>query len=162
MKISTQARSKEISRKVEDVWKIFIPVELEKIQVGKGMFPAVMKTTGQVGTREKVGSARIVHMADGSTANEVVTAITSNEEFGYRVSDFTNRSGRLIEHAEGLFTFEESSAGKTTIVWNYAFYMRNFFGGVVFTPVVKIMWRRYLNECLGRLTALAEERIPVK
>lgn len=90
----TTARSRETSRTVEDVWKFFIPVELEKIQVGKGMFPAVARTSGQVGTREKVGSARTVHMADGSTAHEEVIGLTTNASFGYRVSEFTSVVGQ--------------------------------------------------------------------
>jgi hypothetical protein len=69
---------------------------LPKVLTGYGMLPAVVRTSGNTGPWDKPGSNRLVHLKDGTTAREEVTAYRRPEYFAYKSSEFTcTMVGRL-------------------------------------------------------------------
>jgi len=62
---------------------------LPKVLTGYGLLPAVVRTSGNTGPWDQPGSARTVHLADGSTAREQVTAY---ERPVYKLAGFNSFS----------------------------------------------------------------------
>ena len=56
---------------------------LPKVLTGYGLLPAVVRSSGNTGPWDQPGSARTVHLADGSTAREQVTAYERPVYFAY-------------------------------------------------------------------------------
>jgi hypothetical protein len=57
---------------------------LPKVLTGCGLLPPVERTSGNTGPWDRPGSSRTVHLADGNTAREEVTAYARPTYFAYR------------------------------------------------------------------------------
>ena len=126
------------------VFKWFVPVKLEDILLGYGPLPAVVRTTGQSGSWERPGSHRTVHLKDGNTAQEEVTACESPRYFAYRVSNFTNILRYFTDVAEGQWWFEEAG-DSTEVKWTYSFHARSALTKLLLFLVVKLLWHGYMR-----------------
>jgi hypothetical protein len=129
----------------------FIPVALPDILTGYGPIPAVTATSEQTGPWDVVGSRRTVHLADGSTATEQVTACDAPRAFGYTVSGFTNPVRHLAREGRGRWTFEEAGATATDVRWTYTFEARSRVAALLLAPVVKLLWRGFMRRGLDAL-----------
>jgi hypothetical protein len=139
-----------------ELFEWFIPIELPRILHGYGPVPAVADTSGQTGPWDQVGSARTVHLADGNSAREAVTACERPELFAYRVWELTSPIARLADHARGQFRFSENASGSTGVSWTYTFVARSAPARVALAPVVKLPWRRFMARGLGEMSRLAQ------
>lgn len=148
-----------IERPIHEVYEFFIPIDLADILVGWGPLPRVVRTSNQTGPWDTVGSKRTVHLADGSTASEEVTLYTIGEEFGYTVSQFTNPIRLLTRQAKGHWTFSTTSSNDTQISWTYSYEAHNLLSKVLLTPIVKLLWERYMQRALDEFIKLSEQRI---
>ncbi|HWI71396.1 MAG TPA: SRPBCC family protein, partial [Baekduia sp.] len=108
-------------------------------------------TSDQTGPWDVVGSRRTVHLSDGSTATEQVTACDAPRSFGYTVSGFTNPIRHLAREGRGEWSFEEAGDGATDVRWTYTFEARSRAAAVVLTPVVKLAWRGFMRRGLAAL-----------
>jgi hypothetical protein len=134
----------EISQQVNELVHVplkplfdwFIPVKLEAILPGYGPLPGVVGTSEQSGPWDVPGSSRLVHLADGNSAFEQVTACEPPHYFAYRVGGFSNFLKHLVEGAEGQWWFE-SDAQNTLVTWQYTFLCRNIFAALVMFPIVR-------------------------
>ena len=93
--------------------------------------PATAALPGVVGTTQltpgpwgEPGARRIVHLSDGSSATEQVLEVIRGERFRYQVWDYTTAAARPIAYAVGEFRYLALDAGRTEIVWTYAFRLR--------------------------------------
>jgi Polyketide cyclase / dehydrase and lipid transport len=128
----------------------FITAEgvLPQVLTGYGLLPAVVGTSGHSGPWDQPGSARVVHLADGSSVREQVTALQSPHHFAYRVWDFGNPVvRRLAEGAVGVWRFEPVSGG-TRVVWTYTFTARNNLTALPLAAITRLQWRGYMDVCL--------------
>jgi len=148
-----------IERPIHEVYDFFIPIDLVDILVGWGPLPRVVRTSNQTGPWDTVGSRRTVHLADGSTASEEVTLYAIDEEFAYTVSRFTNPIRLLTRQAKGLWTFNTTSSNGTRISWTYSYEAHNLLSKVLLTPIVKLLWVRYMQRALDKFIKLSEQRI---
>jgi hypothetical protein len=141
----------------EPLFARFIPVDLPDILKRYGPVPAVVRTSGQTGPWDVVGSSRTVHLSDGSSATERVTACEAPRHFGYTVSGFTNPVRLLAREARGQWWFEEDAddAGATRVRWTYAFEARSRPAALLLAPVVKLAWRGFMRRALSELDRLA-------
>jgi hypothetical protein len=101
----------------------FISAEdvLPKVLTGYGPLPAVVKTSENTGPWTVAGSARLIHLADGSTVREQVTQFEPSNRFAYRVWEFGNPLIRSIATgARGEWTFSPAPGG-TLVIWTYTF-----------------------------------------
>jgi Polyketide cyclase / dehydrase and lipid transport len=137
------------------VFKWFVPVELRDILLGYGPLPAVVRTTGQTGPWEQPGSRRTVHLADGNTAQEEVTACEPPHYFAYRVSGFTNILRHFTSGAEGQWWFEEAG-DSTEVKWSYTFHARSVLTGVLLFPIAKLLWNGYMRVGIQAVKERAE------
>lgn len=149
----------QIARPAHDVYELFIPINLVDILVGWGPLPAVVGTSDQTGSWSQTGSKRTVHLADGSTASEQVTHYIPDAEFGYTVSGFTNPIRLLARQAKGMWVFTRDSATSTHVTWTYTYEARGFLANILLTPIVKLLWKRYMQRAIDTFSALAEQKI---
>ncbi len=128
----------------------FIAAEdvLPKVLTGYGPLPAVVKTSGNTGPWDQPGSARIVHLADQTTAREQVTRYAAPEAFSYRVWDFGNPIVRsLASEARGEWTFTPVEGG-TKVAWTYTFTAHNAAASLPLSGITQLLWRGYMDVCL--------------
>ena len=129
---------------------------LPKVLTGYGPLPAVVATSGNTGPWDRPGSERVVHLADGSTLREQVTAYRRPGYFSYRVWAFDNAViNKLASGGRGEWIFTDVPGG-THVRWTYAFKRRSFLAGVPLSIVVHILWRGYMDVCLANTRRLLD------
>jgi hypothetical protein len=147
-------------------WEAFVPVALSEVfPKPKGPVPAVRGTSGQDGRWDVVGRSRSVHLSDGSTVREEITASDPSggarpngdvATFSYRVSGFSGPIGLLAKEAHGTWRFEQVSPEKTTIQWTYTFVPKNWVGSVPLRFVLATFWRAYMSDGIKNVRLIAE------
>jgi hypothetical protein len=128
----------------------FIAAEdvLPKVLTGYGPLPAVVKTSGNTGPWSVPGSARLNHLADGSTVREQVTHYDPSKYFAYRIWDFSNPIiSALATGARGEWTFSATPGG-TLVTWTYTFTAKNAVTALPMSAITQILWRGYMDVCL--------------
>jgi Polyketide cyclase / dehydrase and lipid transport len=128
----------------------FITAEdvLPKVLTGYGPLPAVVKTSENTGPWTLAGSARLIHLADGSTVREQLTHFEPSKRFAYRVWEFGNPLVRtLATGARGEWTFSPAPGG-TLVTWTYTFTAKNAVTALPLSGITKILWRGYMDICL--------------
>jgi hypothetical protein len=95
-----------IPGRIEEVFD-FVAAEdmLPKILTGYGLVPGVASTSDISGPWDRPSSHRIVHLLDGSTVNEGITAYDRPSYFAYRVSNPSFALKHLMTEAHGQFWF---------------------------------------------------------
>lgn|SRR5436309_2742128 len=158
---ATDARSVSVSvsarigRSRAELFELFIPVELSRILLGYGPIPAVVATSGQTGQWDQAGSSRTVHLADGNTAREAVTACERPRYFAYRVSDFSGAVRHLAREARGQWWFAQAGEDTTDVVWTYSFIARSGVARMALLPVVKLLWRGFMQAGMREIASIA-------
>ena len=147
-------------------WEAFVPVALPDVfPKPKGPVPAVLGTSGQEGRWDVVGRSRSVHLSDGSTVREEITASEPNggalpasdvATFGYRVTDFSGAIGLLAQEAHGTWRFEQVAPSKTEIEWTYTFVPRGWLSSVPLRFVLATFWRAYMRDGIENVRLIAE------
>jgi hypothetical protein len=120
---------------------------LPKVLTGYGLLPAVVRTSGNTGPWDRPGSARTVHLADGTTAREQVTAYERPRYFAYRTSDYTFALRYLAKFAEGQWWFEDDANG-TKVRWTYTFHAKGRLTSVPLWMFAKTQWVGYMRACI--------------
>ena len=120
---------------------------LPKVLTGYGLLPAVVRTSGNTGPWDRPGSARTVHLADGTTAREEVTAYERPRYFAYRTSDYTFALRYIAKFAEGQWWFEDDTNG-TKVRWTYTFHAKGRLTSILLALFVKTQWVGYIRTCI--------------
>jgi Polyketide cyclase / dehydrase and lipid transport len=121
---------------------------LPKVLTGYGPLPAVVRTSDHTGQWDQIGSARVVHLADGGTAQEQVTLLEAPRRFAYRVWNISHPIvGALATEARGDWTFVEAAQG-TQVTWTYTFVAKNAVAAVPLSAIAQVLWRGYMDVCL--------------
>lgn len=120
---------------------------LPKVLTGYGLLPGVVRTSGNTGPWDQPGSARTVHLADGNTAREQVTAYEQPVYFAYRTSDYTFALRYLANSAEGQWWFKKDGSG-TQVRWTYTFRAKNWLASIPLALFVQTQWVGYMRICL--------------
>jgi hypothetical protein len=107
----------------------------------------VVRTSGNTGPWDQPGSARTVHLADGSTAREQVTAYERPVYFAYRTSDYTFALRYLANSAEGQWWFKKDGSG-TQVRWTYTFRAKNWLASITLALFVRTQWVGYMRTCI--------------
>jgi len=139
----------------------FIAAEdvLPKVLTGYGPLPAVVKTSENTGPWTVAGSARLIHLADGSTVREQVTDFEPSKRFAYRVWEFGNPIiSSLATGARGEWTFAPA-AGGTLVTWSYTFNAKNGLAALPLSGITQILWRGYMDVCLENSKRLMAKNV---
>ena len=134
--------------------------QLETILPDSFGSPGVAKTTGTSGPWDVPGSHRTVHLSDGNSAREEVTAADTPDYFAYTVTEFTNPLiRRIVKRAGGRWWFTDDGAG-TQAKWTYEFEGMSIFTVPLLIPIVKILWNRSMKASMKIIKARAEKEVP--
>lgn len=142
----------------------FISAEdvLPKVLTGYGPLPAVVRTSGNTGPWNRPGSARIVHLADGNTAREMVTQYKAPNKFAYRVWDVSHPILRsLSKGARGKWTFASHPDG-TLVTWTYTFTAVNAAAYVPLKLTMNVFWRGYMDVCLKNAKSILSKNVKAR
>jgi hypothetical protein len=120
---------------------------LPKVLTGYGLVPGVASTSGVSGPWDRAGSHRVVHLLDGSTVDEGLTAYDRPGHFAYRVSNPSFALKHLMSHAGGEWWFEPAEGG-THVRWTYTFHAKNRLTKFPLALFVNTQWKGYMDVCL--------------
>jgi polyketide cyclase/dehydrase/lipid transport protein len=117
----------------------------------------VAKTSGTTGPWDKPGSYRTVHLSDGNTLREEVTAATTPDYFAYKLNDFSHPIvKRLLRGAGGQWWFTDEGGG-THVKWTYAVEPASALASLLLVPLVRFQWRRYMQAAMDAIKSRAEK-----
>lgn len=133
--------------------------ELDTILRDAPGFPGVTRTSGTTNLWNVPGATRIVHLSDGTSSRETVTAASAPDYFAYRLTEFSGRALRLlVREARGQWWFTDEGNG-THAKWTYTAESRTLLAAPVLAPVLKVMWNRSMRSALDRIKARAEKEV---
>jgi hypothetical protein len=140
---------------VERLFDVIVAEDvLPKVLLRWGPVPAVVGTRENSGPWDTPGSQRTVLLGDGSTAREQVLVWERPARFEYRVDEFTNPLGRLVDHAIGAWLFT-GDGDSSSFQWTYTFHWSRRGAGLVLGAFVPTAWARYMAQCADRCAQLA-------
>jgi Polyketide cyclase / dehydrase and lipid transport len=133
--------------------------ELDTILRDAPGFPGVTRTSGTTDLWNVPGATRIVHLSDGTSSRETVTAASAPDYFAYRLTEFSSRRLRLlVREARGQWWFTDDGNG-THAKWTYTAESRTFLAAPILIPVLKILWNRSMRSAMDRIKARAEKEV---
>ncbi len=133
--------------------------QLETVLPDTGFIAGVAKTTDTTGPWDVPGSQRIVHLSDGNSARETVTAADTPDYFAYVVTEFTDPIvRRLVKEARGQWWFTDDGSG-THAQWTYTFEGKSVFAAAPLLPMVKIFWNRSMKAAMKIVKERAEKEV---
>jgi hypothetical protein len=137
-----------------------VPIDLTSIFRGYGLLPAVIRIAAQTGNWDTIGQTRIVHLSDGSYAQERLTQYHQPRYFAYVVSDFSGALGFLVASATGEWWFEsdDASVDRTLIRWNYTFMPKSWFAVPILWIVNKFLWAGYMRSIMSNVQIQLDAR----
>lgn len=125
---------------------------LPTVLTGYGLLPAVTSTSGNTGPWDQPGSSRTVHLADGTTSREEVTAYDRPAYFAYRTSDYTFALKYLAGSARGQWWFEDGDH-QTHVRWTYTFTAKGAVTAILLRLFCQFQWAGYMRVCLANTHA---------
>lgn len=133
--------------------------QLETVLRDAAFLPGVASTTDTTGPWDVAGSTRIVHLTDGNTVRETVTASTAPDYFAYVITEFSNPMMRgIVKEARGHWWFTDDGSG-TQAKWTYTAEGKNFLSVLILLPFIKILWNRYMKAALKLTKERAEKEV---
>ncbi len=142
------------STKLQWTWDVLTPIDPARFYPKYGPLPAVQAVRDQTGPWSVVGQSRTLHLSDGSTVTETITDIEQPSYFAYELTAFTRLFGRLVDHANAEWSFEEKPNG-TLVTWTYTFHPRKRWGWAV-SAIVRLFWDPYMRQVLPEIVHEAE------
>jgi len=120
---------------------------LPKVLTGYGLLPGVVRTSGTTRPWDQPGAVRNVHLADGTTACEQVTAYERLRYFAYRTSEYTFAQRYLANFAEGQWWFENEGSG-TQVRWTCTVHAKSWLTSVPLAQFFRTQWVGYMRTCI--------------
>ena len=115
-----------------------------------GPIPPIKAVRDQTGDWNAVGKTRTVVLTGGGSMRERLTSYDAPHAFGYTLTDVTGAMAPLVEHVEGLWSFEPAGAG-TTVTWRWTIYPRSALAAPLL-PVFGKLWLGYARRSLEELS----------
>ncbi len=170
---------------IEQVFDVFMPMDLRKIMVGYGPLPAVTAIEDQTGDWNSVGESRIIRLADGNGMLEVLTSVERPRRFAYTVGELTHILRFLVMRFHGEWIFEAvvpaaaaaatsppppspppppppppalgpAGPAVTRATWRYFFEPRSLLTKPIAAFVLTQFWRPCMQQALELATAEVE------
>ena len=114
--------------------------------------PPIRRVSDQEGEWGTVGQTRTIHLADGGTMRETLTAVEAPSRFGYDITDVTGPMSLLVEGLQGLWTFEPAGTG-VRVTWSWRLRPRGLAGAAAM-PAFTRMWRGYARQAMEEIEGL--------
>jgi hypothetical protein len=148
----TVSSSRAYRADVQRAFALTMPIDLSLIFKRVGVFPAIDGVRGQEGAWSTTGQTRTVLLADGSTIDERLTAVTPGKSFGYALTNITGAFRLLVSTIDGRWDFAPAPGGGSTVTWSWRLHPRNA-ATLPALLVVGALWRPYARKALDELAA---------
>jgi hypothetical protein len=115
-----------------------------------GPIPPIKAIAGQTGQWNSIGETREIVLAGGGGMDETLTLVDAPKAFGYRIDHLRGPLSPLIDHIEGLWSFEPCGTG-TRVRWQWTLHPTS----VITAPLVlgfARIWRGYAGHALETLS----------
>jgi hypothetical protein len=146
----------------EAVFELFQAIDVTTILTGFGPLPAVASVTNPTGRWDEPGQERTLHLADGSSLCERMTAVDPARSFSYELDQISGPLRHLVRVFSGCWSFEpaagDRSRGFTRAHWRYVFEPHSWITWPATVFIVKCLWQPYMRRVLARASAQARER----
>lgn len=123
-----------------------VPIDLSSIFTGYKFSAAVTSTHNRGGAWDAAGQTRPVHLADDSSARELLTDY-EHPEYLYTVSDLTGALRFFTNSADGEWWSRPASASQT-LKWRYEFNPRTTVAVPVLWFITTFLRRNYMRKAL--------------
>jgi hypothetical protein len=115
-----------------------------------GPIPPIKAVNDQTGDWDAVGKTRTVVLTGGGSMREQLTSYDSPDSFGYTLSDVKGPLAPLVDHVDGLWSFEPFGTG-TMVTWRWIIHPRSAISGPIL-PVFGKLWMGYARQSLEELS----------
>lgn len=141
---------------IQTAYDVVRPAPLpEMMAKGSGPIPRVTEVRDQVGEwGTEVGQSRRIHMSDGGSVLETLTAIDAPRSFSYRLSEIKGPMKMLVSGLDGRWTFATEGEG-TRVTWIWDVDPKSALTAPVL-PILRLFWKGYAAKAL----ASAEQMVP--
>lgn len=113
----------------------------------------IAKVSGQEGVwGQPVGQSRTIHLSDGATMLETLTAIEAPNRFQYTISDLSGPLKALVSRVDGTWAFA-AVGSSTTITWSWDVTPKGRAGRLAM-PMFAWMWSGYANRAMDQIQLL--------
>jgi hypothetical protein len=141
------------------VYDWFTDLDISRVLNGYGPLPSVLTTENQTGPWNIPGQRRSLRMSGDINATQEILACQRPDFFAYRVTGFTHILDYLSHGAEARWWFDQMPDGSTQMRWTYTFWPRTFVGKIAIYPVIRTIWRWYMQSTIKEMQRLAESEI---
>lgn len=115
-----------------------------------GPIPPIKAIRNQVGAWNTVGQTRSFVLAGGGGLRETLTMVDAPNAFGYTLCDLRGPLAPLIDHVDGLWSFEPSGTG-TRVTWVWTVHAKSPLTAPLL-PAFAQIWRGYSSHALETLS----------
>jgi hypothetical protein len=115
-----------------------------------GPIPPIKEVRDQSGEWDSVGQRRTVALTGGGSMREQLTSFESPNSFGYTLSEVKGPLAPIVDHVEGLWTFEPAGTG-TKVTWRWTIYPKSALAAPIL-PVFGKLWMGYARQSLESLS----------
>jgi hypothetical protein len=144
-------QSRAIPVAQEDLFRDMVPMPLPALfHRCYGPIPPIKAVRDQSGDWDAVGQSRTVLLTGGGSMREQLTSYDAPRSFGYTLSDVKGPLAPLVDHVDGLWSFEPVGTG-TKVTWQWTIHPRSAFTAPVL-PVFGRLWLGYARQSLEELS----------
>jgi hypothetical protein len=144
-------QSRAIPVAQEQLFRDMVPMPLPTLfHRWYGPIPPIKAVRDQTGDWDAVGKSRTVVLSGGGSMREQLTSYDEPRSFGYTLSEVKGPMAPLVDHVEGLWSFEPVGTG-TKVTWRWTIHPRSAFTAPAL-PVFGRLWLGYARQSLEELS----------
>jgi hypothetical protein len=144
-------QSRAIPVAQEQLFRDMVPMPLPTLfHRWYGPIPPIKAVRDQTGDWDAVGKSRTVVLSGGGSMREQLTSYDEPRSFGYTLSEVKGPLAPLVDHVEGLWSFDPVGTG-TKVTWRWTIHPRSAFTAPAL-PVFGRLWLGYARQSLEELS----------
>ena len=144
-------QSRAIPAAREQMFRDLVPMPLPTLfHRWYGPIPPIKAVRDQTGDWDAVGKSRTVVLSGGGSMREELTSYDEPSSFGYTLSEVKGPMAPLVDHVDGLWSFEPVGTG-TKVTWRWTIHPRSAFTAPML-PVFGRLWLGYARQSLEELS----------
>jgi len=148
--------SQRVNAPIGAVFDAAVSIDARELIQKNGPLPGIVDVAGHDAPWSAIGEVRRHSLSDRSSVREELTAFVRDQNFGYRLTEFTGAFAPLVEQARADWHFTRVSPEIARIDWTYHFTPKTPLAEPFLWFIVKLFWPGYLKAALGRVKQKAE------
>ncbi len=131
-------------------------LDAPKIILPHGPIPGVRAIEGHKGPWSEIGQERVVTLTNGDTILEKLDVFLPGVSLAYDVREFTGFFGTLVHEAFGEWLFQDTTPGRSTVMWRYTFAATEPFFRPFLWVILSGFYKPFMKAALARFLASIE------